>query len=312
MSKRDHRENTVGPWAEAKLSKLEKYLRFYCQVMQNQRYRTIFLDGFAGAPTAKVRTHSQDAPIDWPEFDEPEDVKGGLAQFILGSPHRALQIERGFDFHYFFDLDDARVEMLRDLQTAYPDKHIDSRLGDANALVKDFAARIKGKRNFRGVAFLDPYGPQLEWGTVAALAATETMEVLINFPAHMALNRLLCISEADRRPEWEDAVSKVIGGDEWRPLVYPERVSLFGDSEPSKIGDAPDVLTRLYQKKLQSVFKHVAKPALITNTRGAPLYYLIWAGQHRKGMEGAEYILGDYSRLSKKALAAPIGNRSRH
>jgi len=31
---------------------------------------------------------------------------------------------------------------------------------------------------------------------------------------------------------------------------------------------------------------------LITNTRGNPLYYLIWAGPHPKGLDGANHILG--------------------
>lgn len=309
MTKKDHRENTVGPWAEAKLSKLESYLRYYCQVMKNQRYRTIFLDGFAGAPTARVRSYGHDDEIEWPEFDEPEDVRGGLKQFVLGSPHRALQIEHGFDYHYFFDLDDARVDMLRDLKTVYHQKHVEPRSGDANELVQAFAKAVSGKAKFRGVAFLDPYGPQLKWSTVAALAATKTMEVLINFPAHMALNRLLCVREEDRKANWEIAVSEVMGGDEWRELIYPERTSLFGELDHQKVGDAPEVLTRLYREKLGTVFAHVASPALITNTRGAPLYYLMWAGHHSKGLQGAQYVLGGHEKLSKKARSAGIGQR---
>ena len=310
MSKKNHRENTVGPWASEKLGKLEAYLRYYCRVMQNQNFMTVYLDAFAGAHLAKVRSNSHREEIEWPDFDLPDDDREEFEDFILGSPHRALGINPGFSKHYFFDLDEKRVETLHELSEFYPDKRIDPRCGDANKLVKDYANAIMGKRHIRGVAFLDPYGPQLEWETVEALAKTKTMEVLINFPAHMALNRLLCVERKDRREEWENAVSRVMGGDDWKQVVYPQSKSLFGDDLECKIDDTPTVLMKLYMSRLRTVFGHVAPPSLIRGTGGRPLYHLIWAGHHKKGLEGARYVLGEQTKLSKKAMAAPIGDRS--
>ncbi|SEJ30368.1 three-Cys-motif partner protein [Pseudooceanicola nitratireducens] len=62
-------------------------------------------------------------------------------------------------------------------------------VGDCNPLIRNLAPSLKA-RNIRGVAFLDPYGAHMEWATLEALVDTGTMEVVINFPLAMAINRL--------------------------------------------------------------------------------------------------------------------------
>jgi protein gp37 len=46
----------VGPWARDKLDALQRYLDFYTKVLKNQRWRTIYLDAYAGGGRAVVRT----------------------------------------------------------------------------------------------------------------------------------------------------------------------------------------------------------------------------------------------------------------
>jgi three-Cys-motif partner protein len=53
--KKDHRENTVGPWAAAKLDALEAYLRFYGTALRKQPFTRVYIDAFAGACVSKVR-----------------------------------------------------------------------------------------------------------------------------------------------------------------------------------------------------------------------------------------------------------------
>jgi hypothetical protein len=48
----------------------------------------------------------------------------------------------------------------------------------------------------------------------------------------------------------------------------------------------------------RSEFGHVSTPRPIRTARGAPLYYLLWAGPNKKGLEGAGYILTMGERLS--------------
>ncbi len=201
--KKDHRENTVGPWAAAKLDALEAYLKFYGQALSKQPFTRVYIDAFAGACIAKVRG-SGVASEPSPFFDEAEDTKA-QAEFILGSPVRALNVPHGFQRHYFFDLDETRAETLRAVTTGR--EGVAVQVGDCNPLIRNLAPSLKA-RNIRGVAFLDPYGAHLEWSTLGALADTGTMEVVINFPVAMAINRL--ITKSGNVPEkWSDQLKRV-------------------------------------------------------------------------------------------------------
>jgi three-Cys-motif partner protein len=137
---------------------------------------------------------------------------------------------------------------------------------------------------------LDPYGAHLEWATLEALAETGTMEVVINFPLAMAINRL--VTRSGNVPEkWADQLTACFGTNEWRNIAYSRDIDLFGNEITKKTGDVAKRLLDLYVARLKAIFPFVAKPRLIRNTRKSPLYYLIWAGPNRLGLTGAEYIL---------------------
>ena len=291
--KKDHRENTVGPWAAAKLDALEAYLKFYGTALSKQPFQRVYIDAFAGACVAKVR--GSDATVEpSPFFDEPEDSQA-QAEFILGSPMRALKLENGFHQHYFFDLDETRAETLRTVASGRVDVSI--QVGDCNPLICDLAPKLK-TRSIRGVAFLDPYGAHLEWATLEALSETGTMEVVINFPLAMAINRLITRS-GDVPENWAEQLTACFGTDAWREIAYDREVDLFGNEVTTKKGDVARRLLDLYLGRLEELFPFVARPYLIRNTRNAPLYYLIWAGPNRLGLKGADYILRQGEKVQK-------------
>jgi three-Cys-motif partner protein len=130
---------------------------------------------------------------------------------------------------------------------------------------------------------------QVPWSTVVELAQTRSVEVIINFPMGMAIQRLLTRS-GELRPGWEEALDAYFGSPEWRQQVYEDESGLFG-AQRTKRPDAGTRLLEWYRLRLKQVFGNVSTPRLITNTRGGHLYYLIWAGPHAKGKEGADHIL---------------------
>lgn len=292
--KKDHRDNTVGPWAAAKLDALEAYLKFYGTALSKQKFTRVYIDAFAGACITKVRDRGSNVEPS-PFFDDADDT---LAQeeFILGSPMRALNVRNGFHRHYFFDLDETRAERLRAVTNDRTGVTI--QVGDCNPLIRELAPALKAA-NIRGVAFLDPYGAHLEWSTLEALANTGTMEVVINFPLAMAINRLITRS-GDVPESWADQLTACFGTDEWRKIAYNRDVDLFGTEVTSKKGGVAESLLNLYIRRLEGLFSFVAKPRLIRNTRGAPLYYLIWAGPNALGLKGADYILRQGEKVQKR------------
>jgi three-Cys-motif partner protein len=291
--KKDHRENTVGRWAAAKLDALEAYLNFYGTALSKQPFERIYIDAFAGACVTKVRGSGVAAEAN-PFFEEPDDSEA-QEEFILGSPIRALKVLNGFHRHYFFDLDETRADRLRAVTLGR--SGVTVQVGDCNPLIRDLAPSLKS-RTIRGVAFLDPYGAHLEWATLEALADTGTMEVVINFPLAMAINRL--ITRSGNVPErWADQLTACFGTEEWHSIAYNQETDLFGKDVTIKKGDVPQRLLDLYVDRLKTLFPFVAKPHLIRNTRNAPLYFLIWAGPNKLGLKGAEYILRQGERVQR-------------
>lgn len=295
----DHRDGRVGPWASIKLDALEAYLKHYNIALKKAPFRRVYIDAFAGLPYARVRPSDRTARPEVNIFSEDEDATA-QAEFIRGSPLRALGIDPGFHVHYFFDQDEARVAELQALKAQHPTKDIHVKLGDANQLVRHVVSRMG--RWDKVVAFLDPYGAHVEWGTIEALARTGNAEIIINFPLGMAINRQIGKSG---QVIAEDQITRCFGTEDWRTRAYTRSTDLFGDPSDTKEASAADALLDLYLSRLEEVFGFVATPRLVRNTRKSPLYYLIWAGPKKIGHGIADHILGQgekvaWTRVPKK------------
>ena len=275
--KKSHTENIVGSWAKQKLDALESYLAAYHHVMKKQRFKLIYIDAFAGADWYHVRSgNTDDAALDL-RLDN--DQVMAEKEFIAGSPVRALRTGRGFDQYYFFDTDRRRATLLNELERKYPDRTICVEVGDANEGVQKLARRFLVSPDARGVAFLDPYGPNLHWKTVQALAETRKVDVIVNFPLAMAINRLIT-RKTEIPKNWVRLLDECFGTHVWYDLAYESKTDLFGTEAIRKSEVTAERLLALYHGRLKDAFGHVVSPSLVTNTKGAPLYYLMWAASN--------------------------------
>jgi three-Cys-motif partner protein len=66
---------------------------------------------------------------------------------------------------------------------------IQIRPGDANVEIQELCK--KDWSSHRAVLFLDPYGMQVEWKTIEAIAATKAIDLWLLFPLGIGVNRLL-------------------------------------------------------------------------------------------------------------------------
>jgi three-Cys-motif partner protein len=283
----------VGPWAKRKLQALERYLDFYTTVLKNQtHWRTIFIDAFAGGGRARVRRRSRGADAQNPLFDE--EVEAEQEELIRGSPRVALELANPFSTYVFIDTDRVRIAELNALKDRYKDgRIIHVREGTAASQIDWVLSHNLRPQRYRGLAFLDPFGAHIEWRTIEALAATGIFEVLINLPLQMAINRLMKVDGAIPAT-WRSQLDAFFP-EGWWDRVYSDDQGLFAGTDvvalPSKRPDALLRLLSFYRSHLKAAFGHVSQPKLIRNTRGTPLYYLIWAGSHPKGLQGAEHVL---------------------
>jgi three-Cys-motif partner protein len=293
------KDNSVGPWAKEKLDALRQYLSFYTTVLKKQGHwlrGTVFVDAFAGPGLSRVRMKEKAAETPGLFGPDPE-ADAAEVEFLKGSPRVALEIANPFASYIFIERDPQRIIELNALKDEYASSRaITVHEGDANTALQEWLASGVDWQHHRAVVFLDPFGMQVPWSTIAALAKTMATEVIINFPLGMAIQRLLTKS-GDIPAGWQMSLDAFFGSKEWRDLVYESKTDLFGP-KVSKVSDSGAKLLEWYRGRLRGIFGHVSTARLVKNTRGNPLYYLIWAGPHKKGLDGAEHILSKGERVT--------------
>jgi three-Cys-motif partner protein len=208
------KDNTVGPWAKEKLEALGEYLSFYTTVLKKQGHwlrGTIFVDAFAGPGLSRVRTREKAAEPPGLFGPDPESDAAEV-EFLKGSPRVALDIANPFNFYIFVERDAQRIAELKGLKAEYaPTRDVTVREGDANAALQSWLASGIDWQHYRAVVFLDPFGMQVPWSTIEALAKTKSIEIIINFPLGMAIQRLLTKS-GDIAQDWQVSLDTLFLG----------------------------------------------------------------------------------------------------
>lgn len=294
-------DGTVGPWAKEKLECLGKYLSAYTTIMKNQEHWCkgyYFIDAFAGAGNAPLRKYDGGQEHgDQLSILSILETEGSEVAYVKGSPRVALDIKHPFSGYFFVDKSVSNTSELEQIREEYAEKrNIEIVTGDSNVAVRSIVEEIGLSRSQkkRGIVFLDPFGMQVSWSTIEFLAHTGVVEVLINFPFGMAIQRLLPKS-GEISAENRALLTKYFGSAEWESLIYEEGQNLFGETTRSKSDQAAKTLVRWYRTRLKALFGYAPLPRLITNTNGGHLYYLMFAGPNENGAKIAGDVLAQGS-----------------
>ena len=288
MSDESGRVDPVGPWAAEKHRLLGDYLSAYTTVMKGQSWcgnGYHYVDAFAGTGRPLLRdAHEQ--------------------RYVDGSPRVALGIKNPFTTYTFIEMEGWRVRQLERLKREFPGQTIRVVPGDCNrVIVERVTPRVRRERFNRGFVFLDPFGINLAWDTIAEIAATGAIEILLNFPT-MALNRAALHNGPDALTATGVAqMNRVWGSEGWRNLLYERRQDFWEAREYKKVRTDADTLARLFiEHRLATVFPHVTDPIPMTNSRGGALYGLIFAGHNQTGATIAADI---FARCQRPTVHAP-------
>ena len=287
----------VGPWAQEKLECLRKYLSAYTKIMSKQREwckNYCYVDAFAGPGTLKIRKNNTNTdiqeflPVFNPTIEENDDSE--LQQLISGSPKIALDVTPSFTEYLFVELDSEHLESLNELTRTYQNKdfQIDIQRGDCNNVLRKWLEQTTWN-NRRGVIFLDPFGMQVPWDTIEKIASTNALEIIMNFPVGMAIQRLLKKS-GEFSPQEKNKLSNYFGTEEWFEALYKNKKDLLGESA-QKVSQSGKILLHWYSNRLRNIFKFVSEPRAVKSTRNNTLYYLLFAGHNETGYKIASDIL---------------------
>jgi three-Cys-motif partner protein len=281
-----------GDWTEHKLAVLERYLAAYTKALKNSPFKTAYIDAFAGTGYRTEREEGvPNNPLLFTDLiaNEPQ-------QLLDGSVARALRVEPPFHTYIFIEKSAESAKSLRTIQEQYPGKDIRIREGDANEEIRGLC-NAKNWSRHRAVLFLDPYGMQVEWDTVKAIAATRAIDMWLLFPLGIGVNRLL--PRSGIIPEgWKRRIDLLLGTTDWYEQFYRKETTrtLFGEEEQIVKASSFDQLSRYFVERLKTVFAAVAeKPLVLSNSAKNPLYLLCFAAGNAKGskiaLKIAEHLL---------------------
>ena len=257
-----------GAWTERKLSIVRTYLRAYAQALKYQPFRRIYIDAFAGTGD-RVSRRNTFPLLDLPEFEA----------VAKGSARLALEVEPPFHRYVLIERVSTRASELSSLKTEFSNRNIEIKNDDANSAIA-LLCRTSRWKDTRGVVFLDPYGLQVTWQTLNAIATTKALDVWILFPSGMGLNRLLTKS-GEIRSEWQETLDRCLGTKEWREAFYAneEEPDLFEGARIRRVKDAsPAKLEKFYLDRLRSLFPTVMTTSVrLTNSKNQTMYLLCFA-----------------------------------
>ena len=265
----------IGYWSQIKLEIVREYAHAYSTILAKQPALThVYVDAFAGAGVHELKA---------------------TGELVPGSPLNALAVEPPFKEVHLIDLDQSRVQHLKEL--IGDRKGVFVHEGDCNTvLVQEVFPRIRYEDYRRGLCLLDPYGLSLRWEVIVAAAKMRSIEIFLNFPM-MDMNRnALWTNPSGISAEDLERMTAFWGDESWRTTVYRGQLTLDGGEDLVKVATNREVAAA-FRKRLREVagFKEVPEPIPMRNSKNAIVYYLFFASQNPTGAKIARQIMKKYA-----------------
>lgn len=285
------RQRFGGDWTAEKLKHVKKYLHAYATIMKRQKYRFAYIDAFAGTGYREQKLSTDSNEQLFPELNGVDAQK-----FLKGSARIALEVTPRFNKYIFIEKDWNRFEELKRLKTEHPSVADEIELinRDANSYLQDLCLDYKWDAH-RAVLFLDPFGMQVDWDTIAAIAETKAIDLWILFPIGVAVNRLLK-KHGQISSGWRQSLDKLFGASDWYDVFYKVRKEqdLLGERSVIEKTASFDSIGCYYVERLKTIFAGVAdNPLSLFNSRNNPLYLLCFASANPVGAKTAVKIAQD-------------------
>jgi len=258
LSADDHRFG--GEWTEIKLAVLDAYSGFFTTALQFQDFKRWYIDGFAGTGR-RVNLRQAGGLFEAEPLETKEET-------LEGSARRALAIHPPYHHLVLIDARKSHAEALEAIAREFPDRDVRPIRGDANDVIPKlllsppWIGREAGAQ--RALVFLDPYGINVDFTTLQALAACQRADVwlLVNLKAVV---QQLAHDHKGLDDSKRQSISRFLGSDTWESQFYAFRkhsgdlFSQVGGTEGERVIDRYDV-AKFYRAQLQKTFRYVSEP----------------------------------------------------
>ena len=280
-----------GDWTATKLECLSKYLRSYSVIFHSNSsaryFTTTYVDAFAGSGYYTLSDNAVNSPLCF------LDDEGEAKAYRDGSARIALGVNPPFDKYLFIEKKLGNSVELEKLRNEFPNlsQNIQIEKTDANVYLKIWCHKTDWRRN-RAVVFLDPYGMQVDWSLIEAIAKTKSIDLWWLFPLGVSTIRLLTKNEMPP-DEWSDALTRTFGTDSWKNVFYHQETvtTLWGEESQLCREVNFESLGKYIINRLKTVFPAVVdQPLQLCNSKNNPLYLFCFASGNPKGSKTAVKI----------------------
>lgn len=172
--------------------------------------------------------------------------------------------------------------MEGDLRADYPDRDFDVVAGDCNARVGPVLHSLRDWNRAPTFALIDQHAAEVHWSTLEQLSRfkppdSSKAELWLLFAPSMLPRGLASIDSAAGE-RFTGRISAMYGSDEWLDLYDARRRGLLSGE------DLRDELLNLMRWRLETELGYrITHSFGMKNTRGAPLYNMVFATDHPAG-----------------------------
>jgi three-Cys-motif partner protein len=261
-----------GFWTERKLAILERYLPAFTTASSSVSAR-IYIDAFAGQGRGVSRTTGE-------EFDASASI--------------ALRTRPPFTHLRFCELPTRATELRQQLQRAFPHRIADFEVveGDCNATIPRILKQLRDQdlRWAPTFAFLDPYGMQVDFRTLRALAEhklgyrssysakpTYKVELWLLFPSAATQRVTAADSRRGALPD-EARMTKVLGTTAWHAIHTLRVEGKLSGAQARE--EYVNLMRWMLETKLSYRWTH---PLRVEDLRRRPVYHMILATDNEAG-----------------------------
>ena len=302
-------ENEPNSWSADALIKLDSFLNAYTESLEGKAWcrRYHYIDAFSGSGTSveldgKIRLNESDCLIAIAEYGQNQAEH---VEFTCGSPNTAVEISNRFSSYAFIEQSLKRNDLLEALSKEYQSLKIRVVHESCSSYLRRFSQRTDWKSQ-RALVFLDPFRMQINWETLVLLAKTKAIEILLNFPVGVALQRILPLDSANMTSARRACLDRFFGSMEWFDILYSKRTAseqyrgnervntgtnLAQTTSSIRTTDPGRRLVTWYRKRLTTIFAVVSKPYLVRNMNVGQVYYLIFAAHKTSSVDLAQNFL---------------------
>lgn len=252
----------VGEWGQEKYLRVWMYDELFATGMKRKWPTRVYIDLFAGAGAAKLRTSRRVVP---------------------GSPLLALQLADPFDRYIFCEQDEEKMDALqRRVARIAPNADVYFVPGDVNARVDEVESHIPKGKGVLSFCFVDPYSLRIRFHTLKRLATGRPMDFLVLLALQMDARR-----NFDRYITEESSnLDAFLGGRAWR-----DRWKAAARGR----GYLIQFLAEEFTRSMEEIgYLHTSTDRMYlvkTDERRLPIYYLAFFSKHNRGYQFWDQVL---------------------